>query len=255
MWMNWNMHTDYVCMWSNSRTGRKVNGREGGIPSCLICSTVSCCYSTAPVSSLTSAQRTLHPPIPAKQEARSFFLQFVTGATHRKCFKYAVPSHPLNECTCKLCFGKLERARSLQHWWWLNNLHGNAYIYTFIPSKKRLSLVYNLHWTFQTNSFGGSITSHSYSPTLLAAHCNTSQYCHGFAVSLCIVIGCPTFHTKTSQGWAKCCIVTRLTFAGSLAGGTFGSGCETIFCEPFYYWLPGLEATLHFSCFQIYSLR
>ena len=83
-------------------TGRKVNGRVRGIPSCLICST-----------SLTSARRMLHPPIPANQGARLFFLQFVAGAAHLKYYKHATPSPPLNGYTCKPCFGKLDRARSV----------------------------------------------------------------------------------------------------------------------------------------------
>lgn len=72
--------------------------KRQGTPSCLICG-----------ASLTSARRTLHPPIPANQEARSFFLQFVVGASAPQVFQANIAESP-TEYTCKPCFGKLERA-------------------------------------------------------------------------------------------------------------------------------------------------
>ena len=71
-----NMHSDYVCVRADGHIERKVNGREGGTPSCLICAVL-----------LTSARRTLYSAIPANQEAKLFFLQFVAGAAHHKCFQ------------------------------------------------------------------------------------------------------------------------------------------------------------------------
>ena len=111
----------YMCvrsLWVDGRIGRKVNGREGGTP-CLICSAL-----------LTSAQRMLHPPIPANQEAKPFLLQFVACAAHHKCFKRAALCPPLNIYACKPCFEKLERAGHLQHWWWLSNPHSNVYLFS-----------------------------------------------------------------------------------------------------------------------------
>ena len=72
--------------------------KRQGTPSCLICG-----------ASLTSARRTLHPPIPANQEARSFFLQFVVGASAPQVFQANIAESP-TEYACKPCFGKLERA-------------------------------------------------------------------------------------------------------------------------------------------------
>ena len=73
--------------------GRKVSGREEGTPSCLICST-----------SLTTA-RLLHPPIPAKQEARLFFLQFVADGAHHKYFKRVVSSPHLKNTHASRALG------------------------------------------------------------------------------------------------------------------------------------------------------
>ena len=75
-----------------------MNGRESGTPSCLICS-----------ASMASVQRNLHPPNPANEEIQLYFLQFVAGAAHHKCFMHSVSSPPLNEYACKPCFGKFER--------------------------------------------------------------------------------------------------------------------------------------------------
>ena len=72
--------------------------KRQGTPSCLICG-----------ASLTSAQRTLHPLVPANQEARSFFLQFDVGAGAPQVFQVNSAKSP-TEYACKPWFGNLERA-------------------------------------------------------------------------------------------------------------------------------------------------
>lgn len=73
---------------------------EQGSPRCIIC---------AASLTLSSARRTLHPPIPANQEVRASFLQFVAGASAEEVFQVS-SAESRHEYACKPCYGKLERA-------------------------------------------------------------------------------------------------------------------------------------------------
>ena len=58
---------------------------------------------------LSSGRRTLHPPISPNEDVRTFFLNFIVGASGPNVFRTNGP-----EYACKPCFSKLERG-SKQH--------------------------------------------------------------------------------------------------------------------------------------------
>ena len=58
---------------------------------------------------LSSGRRTLHPPISPNEDVRTFFLNFIIGASGPNVFRMNGP-----EYACKPCFSKLERG-SKQH--------------------------------------------------------------------------------------------------------------------------------------------
>ena len=79
-----------------------------------------------------------------------------------------------NDYACKSCFWELEReSKSFQHCRWLNKKHGLLPSLD-LPNRKHIRRPYHFP------QLGHSL-----------------QCCHSFAVSICIVIGCPTFQTIT----------------------------------------------------------
>ena len=91
-------NSDYMCVMVMPGE-RWMEGREA----ILVSSALHCWLQRVQT-------RKLYPPIP--------FLQFVAGAAHHKCFK---------QYACKpCCLEAWERASSLRHWRWLNDLHGNS---------------------------------------------------------------------------------------------------------------------------------
>ena len=119
-------------------------------------------------------------------------LQFVAGVAHHK---HVVSSPPLNEYAWKLCFEKLERASSLEHY--------------LLASKK-----------WRTPFTGPSRLTHPTAISLLTA--NSARLL--IATLHNVVIGCPTFQMKMSQDRAECRIVTRPLLWGHLQEMLVGLG-------------------------------
>ena len=110
-----------------------------------------------------------------------------------------------------------KRASCLQHLRWLNK---SMVMRIFFRRKNDVSPSLDLpDYKCIWQQYHFSQLSHSASSSL--QHFAMSSR-HSFVFSICIVIVCPTFQMKMSQGWSECSIATRPTLWGALAGALVG---------------------------------
>ena len=102
-----------------------------------------------------------------------------------------------------------KRASCFQHLRWLNK---SMVMRIFFRQKNDVSPSLNLpDYNCIWRPYHFSQLSHSASSSL--QHFAMSSH-HSFVFSICIVIGCPTFQMKMSQGCSECSVATRPTLWG-----------------------------------------